>query len=271
MLKNIYNNKVLITILLATIVVSLCFQNLVYYLIPNISLLVFLAISPFIVTINNNEKRIRYAWFSLAFIVLYFFFKMQLLFFLSFSFFILYLIESNLGKVNSLPIFIILLISPYSFFIFNVFGFPVRLLLTDAATFILSFVFDNVNSNGNNILINNQRFSVDPECMGLKMVGYGYATVLLFIGSFEKKLNRKIRLYKVLGILSISTFFIILVNLFRIVMIVILQAKPETIMHELVGLLSFGIYFILPLYFITKWIVSKQSNFNIKKTTFILL
>ena len=261
----IYTNKVLITIILAIIVTVLCFQNLVYYLIPNLSLLVFLAISPFIVTINNNEKRIRYAWFSLVFIVLYFFFKMQLLFFLSFSFFILYLIESNLGKVNSLPIFIILLISPYSFFIFNVFGFPVRLLLTDAATSILSFIFDNVSSNGNNILINNQRFSVDPECMGLKMVGYGYATVLLFIGSFEKRFNRKLRLHKILGILTLSTFFIILVNLFRIVMIVILQSKPETIMHELVGLLSFGVYFILPMYFISKWIIKKQSNFSNKK------
>jgi exosortase N len=48
-------------------------------------------------------------------------------------------------------------------------------------------------------------------------------------------------------------------------MIVILQSKPETVMHELVGLLSFGIYFILPMYFITKWIIKAQPNFNIKK------
>ena len=135
-------------------------------------------------------------------------------------------------------------------------------------------IYDDVNFvkrgyiNRNNILINNQRFSVDPECMGLKMVGYGYATVLLFIGSFEKKFNRKIRLHKIIGILTLSTFFIILVNLFRIVMIVILQSKPETIMHELVGLLSFGVYFILPMYFISKWIIKRQSSFSNKKSQF---
>lgn len=258
-LKNIYNNKVLVSILLAVFVTILCIQNLVFYLIPNTSLFVFLAISPFLFTINKNEKRVRFAWFSIAFIILYFFFKMQLLFFLSFSALILFIIESNLGKVNALPLFIILLISPYSSFIFNVFGFPARLLLTEVATSILSFVFDNVASSGNNILINNQSFSVDPECIGLTMVGYGYATTLLFISSFERKFERKLKVPKILGILIISTFFIILVNLFRIVIIVILQSKPETITHELVGLLSFGIYFILPLFFITKWIIKNSK------------
>jgi exosortase N len=258
-LKELYNNKVLVSISLSVLVTILCFQNLVFYLIPNTSLFVFLAITPFVFTINKNEKRLRFAWVSLVFIVLYFFFKMQLLYFLSFSSFILFIIESNLGKVNSLPLFIILLISPYSSFIFNVFGFPARLLLTEVATSILSFVYDNVASSGNNILINNKSFSVDPECIGLTMVGYGYATTLIFINAFERKFERKLRLSKILGILTISTIFIVIVNLFRIVTIVILQSKPETVTHELIGLLSFGLYFILPLFFISKWIVKSSK------------
>ena len=258
--KNILENKVIVTTFLMVVATALCVQNLVFYLRPNISLFVFLAITPFIFRLNQNQKSNRFAWVSLVFAVLYFFMKMQLLFFLSFSTFILFLIESHRGKINSLPIFIILLISPYSSFIFDVFGFPARLLITDAASYLLSFILTDVSNNGNNIIINNQVFSVDPECMGLKMVGYGYATTLLFIHFFEKKFNRKIKLYKVLSILTISTFFIILVNLFRIVIIVILQSAPETILHELIGLICFAFYFILPLYFICKLLIKKDKN-----------
>ena len=266
-MKYISENKVLTTILLAILVTLLCIQNLVYYIIPSTSLFVFLAITPFIFTININEKKVRFAWFSLVFIILYFFFKMQLLYFLSFSAFILFLIESKIGKINTLPIFIILLISPYSLFIFNVFGFPARLLLTEIAAYLLSFVSENVSSSGNNILINNQSFSVDQECMGLTMVGYGYATTLLFISSFERKFIRKLKFHKILGILTLSTLFIIAVNLFRIVTIVILQSKPETTTHELIGLLSFGLYFIIPMYFISKWIIKKAEKQVPKSTT----
>lgn len=265
-IKHILENKVLQTILLAVLVTALSVQNLLFYLNPNTSLFVFLLMSPFLFTINKNQKRLRFVWISLALIILYFFFKLQILFFLSFSTFILFLIESNIGKVNYLPLFIILLISPYSYFIFNVFGFPARLLITDAATVILSVVLDDVSNNGNNIIINNQLFSVDPECMGLKMVGYAYATTLLFISFFEKKFIKKLSFLKVIGILTLGSIFIILVNLFRIVLIVILQAKPATASHELIGILCFGCYFILPMYFITKWIIQRDKNKPIVST-----
>lgn len=267
--KYIIERKVVITIVLILIVTLLCLKNLAFYLIPNTTLIILLAISPFIFTIDKNEQKLRYAWISIVFIIVYFFLKMQLFFFLSFSTFILFIIESNIGRVNLLPLFIIVLISPYSTFIFNVFGFPARLIITDIAAYILSFVMEDVETNGNIILINKQRFSVDPECMGLIMIGYGYATTLLFINSFERRYQSKLNFIKVIGILSISTFFIIAVNLFRIVMIVILQSKPETILHELVGLISFGVYFILPMYFIIKVIIKKNKT-QLKKSSVII-
>ncbi len=258
--KQIHHHPVLVSIVCASLATVLCYQNLVFYLIPNTSLFVFLGISPFVFRIQKEEKKVRYAWISLLFLVLYFFLKMQLLFFLSFASFIMFTIESNLGKVNSLPLFIILLISPYSSFIFNVFGFPVRLGLTKIAVSILSFVFNDVASHGNNILIHQQRFSVEPECMGLTMVGYGYATTLLFINHMERKFERKLRIPQIVGILLMSTFFIVLVNLFRIVISVILQSRPATVTHELLGLLSFGLYFMIPIYFWTKWVVKRVKR-----------
>ena len=260
LLKCHIDQKTIITIGLASLTTLLCVQNLAFYLSPTTSFYVFLAIAPFVFTINKEERKIRYAFFSLGFIILYFFLKMQLLFFLSFSTGILFIIESRMGKVNTLPLFIILLISPYSSFIFDVFGFPARLLLTDVAASMLSVAFEQTTSSGNNIIIHNQSFSVDPECMGLTMVGYAYATSLLFINSLENKYQTKLTIYKVLGILVISTFFIVVVNLFRIIVIVLLQAPPETVTHEVIGLLSFGLYFLLPLFFICKWLIKRNKN-----------
>lgn len=260
LLKYHIDQKTIITIGLAILTTLLCVQNLAFYLLPTTSFYVFLAIAPFVFTINKEERKIRYAFFSLGFIILYFFLKMQLLFFLSFSTGILFIIESRLGKVNTLPLFIILLISPYSSFIFDVFGFPARLLLTDIAASMLSVAFEQTASSGNNIIIHNQSFSVDPECMGLTMVGYAYATTLLFINSLENKYQTKLTIYKVLGILVINTFFIVVANLFRIIVIVLLQAPPETVTHEVIGLLSFGVYFLLPLFFICKWLIKRNKN-----------
>lgn len=257
-LKHSYHSKVLLTIFLGLLALGLCIQNLVFYLQPNVSLFVFLAIAPFVFTLDKTQKSFRFGWLSLFFIVAYFFFKLQLLFFLSFASFILLIIESNLGKVNTLGLFIILLISPYSTFIFNVFGFSVRLWLTNIASEILSVVFENASSEGNNILIDNQTYSVDPECMGLTMVGYGYATALLMINSLEQKFKTKFKFYKIIVVLIISTLFIILVNLFRIVIVVLLKSPPETITHEVIGLLSFTLYLIAPLYFLVR--ILAKSN-----------
>lgn len=264
LLKYHINQKTLIPLGLVVLISILSFQNLAFYLLPNTSLFVFLAISPFVFKINSKERKVRYAFISIGFIILYFFLKMQLLFFLSFASGILFIIESNLGKVNALPIFIILLISPYSYFIFDVFGFPARLLLTDIAANMLSVVSEQTSSSGNNIIINNQSFSVDPECMGLTMVGYAYATTLLYINYWENKYSKQLNFFNILGILLISTLFIIIVNLFRIIVIVLLQATPETVTHEVIGLLSFGVYFLLPSFFITKWIIKNVKNKTVK-------
>src|SRR5690606_31323895 len=82
----------------------------------------------------------------------------------------------------------------------------------------------------------------------------------LFINSLENKYQTKLTIYKVLGILVISTFFIVVANLFRIIVIVLLQAPPETVTHEVIGLLSFGVYFLLPLFFICKWLIKRNKN-----------
>jgi len=264
----IYNkieNKILATATLAIVTLILCYQNLVFYINPNTSVLVFLLLIPFVLKIKKNDFSLRFGLGSLLFITLYFVFKMQLLFFLSFFSFLLFLIESNHGKVNALTIFIILLISPYANFIFNAFGFPIRLWLTEIASKGLSLFMTNVSSSGNNILLGDQTFSVDAECMGLTMVGYGYAITLLIINFFENQHQRKTSLLKVIGLLTTATIFIVLVNLFRIIFIVVVQAPPDTFLHETIGLLCFIVYLILPVFIICKFVVSRSKK-TVSKT-----
>ena len=70
LLKHHIDQKTIITIGLASLTTLLCVQNLAFYLLPTTSFYVFLAIAPFVFTINKEERKIRYAFFSLGFIIL---------------------------------------------------------------------------------------------------------------------------------------------------------------------------------------------------------
>ncbi len=254
------NHSTITAILVGMIATALCFQNILFYIHPSVTMVVLLAVLPLVTTVDRNCKSMRFAWWSVVFVALYFTFKMQLLYFLGFFSFLVFLIEANIGRVNSLPIFIILLLSPYTDFVFNTFGFPLRLQITELATTLLSYVYSDATSVGNNIVINKRSFSVDSACMGLTMVGYGYMMTLVFLGHFSRRYEKRIPLLKTMLILLLTTFFIVVVNLLRIVTIVVLQAPPETVLHEAIGLISFGVYLILPLYFIVRYLMQNQKS-----------
>ena len=135
-----------------------------------------------------------------------------------------------------MPVFLLFLLSPVAIFAIEVFGFPIRLWLTDASTQIISFVNEGVSSKGNLILINGDKFTVDPECMGLKMVITGYLITLVIISWFERRSKKELSFFKIIIILFLASILIIISNLFRIIGIIFAKAAPETNLHELISI-----------------------------------
>jgi len=235
-------------------------QNLDFYLRFDFNFTLSVLIVPFVLYVKHkNSLSVRFGIVSLLFLSFYPVLKVQSLYFFGFSFFLLFVIESNLGKLNNLPIFLLFLLSPVAIFAIEVFGFPIRLWLTDASAQIISFVNNDVSAKGNLILFSGDKFTVDPECMGLKMVITGFLITLVIIAWFERKSKKELTLFKIIIILFLASILVIISNLFRIIGIIFAKAPPETTLHELIGITSLIIYVILPVYFISKLFYNRFS------------
>ena len=158
-------------------------------------------------------------------------------------------IESFLGKLNKLALVLMVLASPIAYYLFEVFGFPIRLILTKWAAAILNFTGFPCQTMGNILEVNGTPFSVDPVCMGLNMVMTSMLGSLILISFFEKNKSQYFTNLGLLISLIASLVFVVIANLFRIVMIVLTKALPETTLHEVLGLVSMIAFVFIPLYF----------------------
>lgn len=220
-----------------------------------------LLLAPYILYVQQKEvASTRYAWASIFCGIGHLILGINILYLSAFLFFVLFLIEWQYGKLNALSIYWIFILSPLTIFLFGIFSFPIRLELSKLASWLLHFVQSDLTCQGNIIVLNGAEFSVDEACMGLKMVSYSYLVFLVLIAHFEKK--RQVELPKALVVLtlSIGTALILLANLIRIITIILLQAMPDTSAHELIGLISWLAYVILPAFFLIQYTVNKWGR-----------
>lgn len=220
-----------------------------------------LALGPFIFYVRQpNFASTRYAWSSIICLLGHLFLGINILFLAGYLFFALFLIEWKWGKLNELSIYWIFLLSPLTIFFFGVFSFPIRLKLSELATWMLRFFFEDAICQGNIILLQGAEFSVDEACMGLKMVSYSYLAMLVLIAYFEKRKKKQLSRPHIVAILSVGTILILLANLIRIILIIITHAMPDSLGHELIGVICWLVYVILPSYFISKVAVQKWAK-----------
>lgn len=139
----------------------------------------------------------------------------------------------------------------------GVFSFPLRLSLTHAAARMLNLTGTPSVCEGNVILFGQREYSVDPACMGLKMLLTSLLCGLFLVAILQKKQGRYLGWQGVL--LSLSAIFILnmIANVFRILMLVYFDIRPDNTMHELVGLLCFAVYVLIPGLMVTKLFINK--------------
>lgn len=220
-----------------------------------------LLLAPYILYVQQKEVASpRYAWASIICGIGHLILGINILYLSAFLFFVLFLVEWQYGKLNALSIYWIFILSPLTIFLFGIFSFPIRLELSKLASWMLHFVQSDLTCQGNVIVLNGAEFSVDEACMGLKMVSYSYLVFLILIAYFEKK--RQVELSKplVVFVLSIGTALILLANLIRIITIILLQAMPDTFAHELIGVISWLAYVILPAFFLIRFFVNQWGR-----------
>jgi exosortase N len=163
-------------------------------------------------------------------------------------------LELTLGKINYLAPFALVLITPIVKYFFDVFGFPVRLALTKFATRFLTWTsgFD-LSAQGNMITKNGALFSVEPECMGLKMVITSLLSGIMMVSFFERKFKSNYTFWSLVLIVMMTLFLVVLNNLIRIILLVKYEIPAQDPAHDFVGVAGlFGIVFI-PQYFFVRF------------------
>ena len=217
-----------------------------------------LCMFPFTLFIEGR-KRVNFVYAGLAvmFATLASIYGVRIFYFFSIAFYFLWLIEFFLGALNVLVLFLVLLASPFFIQVVTILGFPLRLMLSEYAGFILNLIGKNVRVEGNMMILNNLMFSVDEACMGLNMLAISMlmaVSVLIY----------RYRLYgRLLGLGSSVAFFglalalNVTMNLIRIMALVYFEIPPDDLMHEIVGILCLLCYVVIPLYFFGAWFIQK--------------
>ncbi|MBT3209273.1 MAG: exosortase N [Bacteroidetes bacterium] len=262
-LTTFVKTKLFITIALISIFVLLAFQKLAFYVRFDFNFLLLLLVLPFVIKKQDNTKSIRYGIIAIILFLLYPFLKLSSIYFFAFICSIFFIYEFQYGKLSSIPLFFVIIVSPVAIFLSEVVGFEIRLWLTKIATNILQFINSDFNYSGNIILIGKNEFHVDSECMGLKMVLLSMFITLIFITYHQHKKKGQINISFIVLSLSISYILVVISNLARIILITLFQSPPDTFSHELIGIICFIVYVVLPLWYVVKILpTSKKKNTN---------
>ncbi len=266
-LNSLDKNKLFGTIIIAFIFILLSFQKLEFYVRFDFNFLLLLLALPFVIKKESEAKSIRYGIIAIILLISYPFLQLSSIFFFALICTLFFIYEYQYGKLNIIPLLLVIVVSPVAIFLSEVVGFEIRLWLTKVATYILQFINSDFDYSGNIILINNNEFHVDSACMGLKMVLLSMFIALIFITFRQQRKNKQINI--LFTILSLLTAYILVIisNLARIVLITLFQSPPETFSHELIGIICFTTYVVLPLWFIIKTLpLNQKENTPINKT-----
>ncbi|HEX3008223.1 MAG TPA: exosortase N, partial [Bacteroidales bacterium] len=223
---------------------------------------------PYLLRIVSSQKGgFRYLWISLVLLAISFLTGVATFYFITIGVVLLFVCESITGKTNILPLFLLGLICPAFKYVNNIFGFSVRLWLSEIAGKIVSSIGYKIEVIGNTMVANNCEFSVDPACAGLKMMTVSLLAGLLLLAFFERKNTRSFDWHQVVLVMAVILLLNILANLFRIVMLVLFRILPENPAHDMVGIISLIIYVFVPAYFIVKRISEISFKTPLGKVT----
>ncbi|MCB0852314.1 MAG: archaeosortase/exosortase family protein, partial [Bacteroidetes bacterium] len=258
--------KAIISLMLLALGV-ICFPFVRDYLGPDFSIdQIWLLFIPLIVYVQDpGQRSLRYGWLAGVSLLAYLILGAHVFAYFAACCTIFLILESQLGKLNELSAVAVILITPAVTYVFDIFGFPIRLKLTQIAVGVLNLFGSEALAQGNFILIDGKEYSVDAVCMGLNMVVTGLIISLLLIVFWEKRQKRILPRMLILFTLVLTFGLVIIANLFRIVALVITGFPPDSFGHELIGLGSLGLVVVLPLWFLIEQVVSRKGQQAIQK------
>jgi exosortase N len=209
----------------------------------------------------QGETRINYLYGGLfvAFGILSFYYQLKIFYFFTLAFYILFTVEFLIGELNTVVLFLLVVMSPVFHHVVAILGFPIRIHLSQWAGSILQAIGRNVEVEGNMMLLDGFSFTVDEACMGLNMLAIsmliGVVVVLYCYRVHQARLT-----FIHLCFFFLTVFLLnIVANLFRILILVLFKILPENPLHELIGVAGLLMYVMIPLYFLCEQLIRRRG------------
>lgn len=214
---------------------------------------------PFVIFFSGKQ-RFNYLYFVLMgmFALLTMVYNVRMFYFFLLAFYILFFIEFAVGKIDELILVLIVLMSPFFQQVAVIMGFSFRLKLSEWAGQLLSFAGMPVHVEGNSMtMMDNLVFTVDEACTGLSMLAISLLIGLFLIAYQYRTTNMKLPFLVLLSFFGFTFILNVIGNLLRIIFLVLFRVTPEDPLHQLGGLISLIMYVVIPVIFISRWMINR--------------
>lgn len=237
------------------------------YLPSDLQVILGCLVAPFAFRLREKGRySIRYWPAVLLFSGLHAWSGMKVFLFLALGCLLIFSLESTQGRVGLLPFLFLITLTPALGFVVHSLTFTLRLALSHYAAELLHLGGIKVVCKGNYFqMADGLIFNVDKACLGLNMFNTGLVVTSLLIAVAEKALIRSASFIQLGLIFLVAAALLVVANLFRIVLIVLSRAMPETWMHDMIGMLALVVYLVIPLWFFVRWIVKRASPLPVQE------
>lgn len=215
---------------------------------------------PFVLKCRSTKGlNFGYLLGAIFFGVMAFYYNVRIGYFFLISFFLLTIVGLTIGRTNHLIVFLVLFMSPVFDQVVAIVGFPLRLMLSSVVGDLLARAGMDVQVEGNLMILNGAELSVDDACMGLNMLAFSMLAGVVVIAHRVRSLKRTPLFIRTCLFFLVAFILNVVCNLIRIMVLVIFQVSEMDPMHEIVGLFCFVLYLVVPLYYLSRYVVTKDT------------
>lgn len=218
-----------------------------------------LLLLPFILRLRNTvpRKRSIYGGLAVFFLIIHVVFGQEYWLFATGLCALFFLLEKRVGRLDAAAFYALIFYLPFTSGFFRVFGFYIRMYLTELAAKTCAFFSSSVTTAGNQLLVNGQEYTVDAGCMGLRLVVTAFILTLVINQIFSRNNGLTLTRWHFMVMVKLSFLLVILANYFRILALIWAQSPEGSTSHEVIGIVCFVLFHIIPMIFISRWAIRR--------------
>ena len=236
---------------------------------------------PLILRLRNSvpRKRSIYGGLAVFFLIIHIVFGQEYWLFATGLSTLFFLIEKRVGRLDAAAFYALIFYLPFTSGFFRVFGFYIRMYLTELAAKTCAFFSPSVTRAGNQLMVMGQEYTVDAGCMGLRLVVTAFILTLVINQVFSRSNGLTLNRWYFMAVVKLSFVLVVLANYFRILVLIWAQSPEGSTSHEVIGIVCFVLFHIIPMIFISRWAINRfgkkaeraiERNYRKIKTPFTL-